>query len=714
MKLNTARNSLDSNAVVESKDFGIGDASVVIEILRNRLYAHPIRTLVQEYICNGRDAIRETGKPNKLVVQAPTRFQPTFKVRDYGVGITPDRMNDIFIMYGASTKRNTNGQTGGFGIGAKSGFAYTDSFTIITYVDGTERHYVAHVGSNSNGRLDLIQTKDTAEANGTEIQIAVKPNDADAFREAILRCVYFWNDNEYPEIVGLGEFIQRDETPLVISKEIEAFRNMPRFLNPDDDSGLHLVIDGVVYNLDSGFVDKNKDLKKFKNAFSYGIDIAVKIPNGIVEVSASREKIADSERTRKVLNALAEQWLKQVVDYYNSNFKACKSVLDYVHVYKKLEGVINKENLQNQFGKYFITYDLTHAWFSKVNFVKVSQAFGRRRRRSHNLNALLDKLDTGLDKLNVGSIALELIDKIYFVDVKESKILLNKRIRSILKTTSPILLIEEKQATVMPTREEYEKTNKYTKLSDQEWNVKLQNHVDTQPLDAKDLAKLCEELQAKNISETEIPVETKEEKEKRVKVKSVISVHLARTNRKIEDVDLNTNTYKYVYAGLDYDRFKLAELRNFVETETDGILCRLSESAIDKVKNDPNFSKLEDFLAKVKVTNKLRHSRMASVAKNCEIVNELAPLKTAIKADDITNVIKAYESFQPTGKIDVPSALVDLVDADKEVKDFIALDNNFKDLLDKKYPLFKRIDTGYIKYEKEIAKEIAFYINAKN
>ena len=43
MKLAKHNNALKTNVETESQNFGIGDTSVVIEILRNRLYKHKIR-----------------------------------------------------------------------------------------------------------------------------------------------------------------------------------------------------------------------------------------------------------------------------------------------------------------------------------------------------------------------------------------------------------------------------------------------------------------------------------------------------------------------------------------------------------------------------------------------------------------------------------------------------------------------------------------------
>ena len=82
MKMQVHSNRLQTNVQNETQNFGIGDASVVIEILRNRLYEHKIQTLVQEYICNARDAMREVGKGNAFEVTIPTHLNPVFKVRD--------------------------------------------------------------------------------------------------------------------------------------------------------------------------------------------------------------------------------------------------------------------------------------------------------------------------------------------------------------------------------------------------------------------------------------------------------------------------------------------------------------------------------------------------------------------------------------------------------------------------------------------------------
>src|SRR3990167_11091337 len=120
MKIELTESNLESQGVLSESMFSISDMGIVFDILRNKLYSNKILAICREISCNARDAHREIGTPNRPIeITIPTNQDKNFRVKDYGVGISPERMNNIFIKYAASTKRNDNSQTGGFGIGAK-------------------------------------------------------------------------------------------------------------------------------------------------------------------------------------------------------------------------------------------------------------------------------------------------------------------------------------------------------------------------------------------------------------------------------------------------------------------------------------------------------------------------------------------------------------------------------------------------------------------
>lgn len=259
--------------------FGISDIRLVVDIL-SKLYAYPIQTLVQEYICNGRDAMRENGSwgTEAIKIGVPNKFEPTFKVRDYGCGITPDRMENIFVNYGSSTKRNTNAQTGGFGIGAKSAFSYTDSFAITSFVDGTKYLYIAHLGDS--GGVNLVNKSATTEANGVEISIGVKTNDISAFREAIQRCTRYWSEPITLEGVTDGEF--QKLLPVVSLKNMTAYAGENKTI---------YLIDGIEYDL----MSEGNDYWNNRPHLQDKGTVAINVPNGFFKIASSRERLESND-----------------------------------------------------------------------------------------------------------------------------------------------------------------------------------------------------------------------------------------------------------------------------------------------------------------------------------------------------------------------------------------------------------------------------------
>jgi len=115
MKLNRNVNVVEKSNDFQSAKFGIKNPAIIFDILCNKLYKNPLKTLIQEYMSNARDSHREAGcsdKPIKVIL--PTYIDPHIKIIDYGVGISPERMSTVFIFLGESTKNIDNVQTGGF------------------------------------------------------------------------------------------------------------------------------------------------------------------------------------------------------------------------------------------------------------------------------------------------------------------------------------------------------------------------------------------------------------------------------------------------------------------------------------------------------------------------------------------------------------------------------------------------------------------------
>jgi hypothetical protein len=325
MIINNNAVKIDSN-VEPSKalNFGISDVRLVVDIL-SKLYAYPIRTLVQEYICNGRDAMREAGTWGKLPIEitVPNSLDPVFKVRDFGVGISPDRMENIFVNYGSSTKRNTNTQTGGFGIGAKSAFSYTDSFTVTSFYNGVRYLYVAHLGDE--GGVNLISQNNTTQPNGVEISIGVKPKDIVDFYNAVQRCVKFWS--EPIKFFGTRDIFQLKPTLTLGNMTVYAESHPSRTI---------YLIDGIEYDLmeeQTGFSWTKRD-----NGLHTGANtVALNIPNGHFKIASSRERLENND-TNKAKQEVELKTARSAIDMIiigqiNNKAKSLKERLEAKKTY---------------------------------------------------------------------------------------------------------------------------------------------------------------------------------------------------------------------------------------------------------------------------------------------------------------------------------------------------------------------------------------------
>ena len=103
--------------------------------LSNTLYSDKLLAIVRELVSNAIDASinAKTEKP-VLVHYETINNEDYFFVQDFGTGITLDSFFNIYSNYMNSDKTSDVNANGGFGIGGKTPFIYTDNF----YIDTTD------------------------------------------------------------------------------------------------------------------------------------------------------------------------------------------------------------------------------------------------------------------------------------------------------------------------------------------------------------------------------------------------------------------------------------------------------------------------------------------------------------------------------------------------------------------------------------------------
>jgi hypothetical protein len=680
MKIQEHSNKLETNVEAESQNFGIGDASVVIEILRNRLYQNKVQTLVQEYICNARDAMREVSKGNEFEVTVPTRLNPVFKVRDFGPGISPSRMQGVFVMYGSSTKRGTNGQTGGFGLGAKSGWAYTDSFTIVSIVDGVRRTYIAHTGVNNNGRLDLVATDQTNEANGTEIQVAVKPNDVDEFRKAIFRATYFWKDK--PVLKG-----ELDPPTLVEGKrlsdlvEVIDLDMLPEYIRPD---GYHsnpsvAVIDGIPYPINPKVIEKVESFGKLTKLLKESV--IFHFGNGVVEVAASRESIADSEHTIKAIKKMADRALLEVQTHISDAFGKVKSTNEYLTTYASMSESFNVDKFAKFGGYEIVNHWITGPLLKKVRVTVVSTLNSRGRK--------IQKVSRTDLREAQREIKIKDFNKIFFVSKDENRIITSKRMREYLKNDTTMILVWP--LTIDAGAQDSSVT--YTAEYDQV----------IKDLNAKDFCA---------IQYTEEPKAPKGTNPKIIRDNTEFCIHTLGWDRHVYTTVAN-NTQKYFFVPMQdgswekYNKEELKELSKFLEENKSAKICGLAERAVKMVKGNANFLPLADYLSSYKASkDEIKFAKYKALT-NDHIVHVLDGVK-GINDKFLNEMVEEYKEINRTKLRVLPKILLNKVNEEKEVKEFKERDKELTTLVNESYPLLTEVQ-HYSRYKNELV----FYINAK-
>ena len=327
MKLEIKHGNVVTSEDFKAFTFGIrsADTGIILEILRSKMYKNPIAAICREIASNARDANKEVGNKDPICISIDEGnifehiCESSISFSDKGPGISPERMADVFVNYGASTKRDDNRQLGGFGLGAKTPFAYTDNFTIITIVNGKKYQYVAAIEENNTGKMYHLEKTVTDESNGTTIIIPIRKEDIRLFKQELIKATYFW-----PIKPILNFNYELDIHCTHVQNGILLKDNNGLFT-----SNLYALIDGVPYEVDS---DKITPVQ----FSSYTIMLTFK--TGTLGISANRESIRYDDSTLKKIQEKYEQFIKNLQEHTQSEIDSAQNYYEAaIKLYKIIQ-----------------------------------------------------------------------------------------------------------------------------------------------------------------------------------------------------------------------------------------------------------------------------------------------------------------------------------------------------------------------------------------
>jgi len=313
-------------------------SSMVFQLFTKNVYSNPIGTVVREIASNCFDSHTEAK------VTAPVRIKKFIDPQtnslyisfiDYGVGMSPDRVENIYGVYFESTKRVDNTQIGGFGIGGKTPLAYKrstglgegeydNSFYVITIFDKVKYFYCIYEGAESPV-ISLLHNEPTTEGNGTEIRVPILEKDAEAFSKEMVRQLYYFENVIFE---GFDDSYRYGTT---LMNEYQIVRGKSfMFRGSEYSDYMHICLGRVAYPIDFNVLGLSGS--------DYRLPIAIRLEVGEIGVTVSREQLDYSENTIKILKKKLEVVKEEIKGLIAKQYSNVRTLEDYF-------------NVKNNFGK---------------------------------------------------------------------------------------------------------------------------------------------------------------------------------------------------------------------------------------------------------------------------------------------------------------------------------------------------------------------------
>lgn len=300
----------------------------LMSILTN-MYGDKAMAVVREYPANAYDSHVQAGNPDPIQVFLPDEWSPNFIVQDYGVGLSKDDLIDVYAKYGKSTKRDTDGQIGGFGIGGKAAFTIAPQFVVTGVKDGERTVAIFALGADGIGNVDIIDhIFNSNEPNGVRVDIAV--DDYTAIREAATKLFSTWQpgtvlvDGVQPTGIWDSAFKITDNI----------------YATYGETNGITVVMGGVGYKASQTLLYRLKSggnvASLFRKIAYDKFHIIAKVNINDADITPSREGLRDTTKTINLLNKILVDYTDGLAEASENYIATAKSPADAaVRLYEK-------------------------------------------------------------------------------------------------------------------------------------------------------------------------------------------------------------------------------------------------------------------------------------------------------------------------------------------------------------------------------------------
>ncbi|UKL14790.1 rIIa-like protein [Stenotrophomonas phage C121] len=282
----------------ESKAAKVAESRAFIEMLTSNLYSRPKEAFLREVICNADDAHKMNGYEGPIEI---TLQDGTLTIRDRGPGIPHDKFADIYLTYGGSTKTGDSMATGGFGLGCKSPWSYTDVFTVTNHHAGKMTiNSLVRVSPEHDGMPAIVPLMDLdTEETGIEVQIDIRKDDLSGIQSLIIMLVNHGGLNATLNGVQLRTI------------EYDTKNNFTFVQDSNMGNWLMIKYGAVVYPV-MGHEIYNSIYDQLKSWVGFGSTIVLHAPADSLVISPNRENISYLDKSVKTIWELIRELFKAV------------------------------------------------------------------------------------------------------------------------------------------------------------------------------------------------------------------------------------------------------------------------------------------------------------------------------------------------------------------------------------------------------------------
>jgi hypothetical protein len=351
---------IHSRGVASTNQFTIQQSAKMFNILSNSLYSDKVMAVIRELSTNAYDSHIASGNSKAFHVQLPTSTEPTFRVRDYGTGLSQADMEELYTTYGASNKNTSNDFVGCLGLGSKSPFAYTKSFTTSSYYNGQQFMYVASMDETGVPSLNLLGVFDTAEPNGLEVSFAVKNEDVEEFRKTAKKVFHYFKNK--PTLSGTLQDHSYSHREVSVSGEswrvCKLSTDHSRFPNHyHHNGGVVAIMGNIAYPVktshilgqkeeqDNSIARWNKTFKKsdheswkefLEDIIGRGQYIELEFGIGELEMDPARENLQYTKEVIRTLRRKTQEVYLEMKKTLSEKLKTAKTKIEAIQTYNTL------------------------------------------------------------------------------------------------------------------------------------------------------------------------------------------------------------------------------------------------------------------------------------------------------------------------------------------------------------------------------------------